>query len=71
MVLPKNAKDLTGQRFGRLLAVEPLGSDPGKVYYGIADATVADQKSFLLPDFCAKRRKAAGALNGNFGKNRI
>ena len=29
-MLPKNAKDLTGQRFGRLVAVEPVGSRPGK-----------------------------------------
>ena len=30
MILPKNAKDLTGQRFGRLVAVEPMDSIPGK-----------------------------------------
>ena len=30
MILPKNAKDLTGQRFGRLVAVEPMDSISGK-----------------------------------------
>ena len=30
MILSKSAKDLTGQRFGRLVAVEPLESEPGK-----------------------------------------
>ena len=30
MILPKNARDLTGQRFGRLVATEPIGSASGK-----------------------------------------
>ena len=30
MILPKNAKDLTGQRFGRLVATEPVDSVSGK-----------------------------------------
>ncbi len=28
--LPKRAKDITGQRFGRLLAIKPVGQDPFK-----------------------------------------
>lgn len=30
MILPKTAKDLTGLRFGRLIAMESVGSIPGK-----------------------------------------
>ena len=58
MNLSKNAKDLTGRRFGRLTAVEPIDSVPGRGFFGDASVIVEVQKMFRLLCSLERRHKA-------------
>lgn len=71
MILPKNAKDLTGKRFGRLVAVEPVDSIPGKGVIWHCQCDCGGTKDVPSTRLLAKKRRVVAVSNENYVKNRI
>ena len=62
MILPKNAKDLTGQRFGRLIAVEPIDSIPGKGVIWHCQCDCGGTKDVPSTRLLAKKTQSCGCI---------
>ena len=62
MILPKNAKDLTGQRFGRLVAVEPMDSIPGKGVIWHCQCDCGGTKDVPSTRLLAKKTQSCGCI---------
>lgn len=62
MILPKNAKDLTGQRFGRLIAVEPIGSVRGKGVIWHCKCDCGGTKDVTSSNLLAKKTQSCGCI---------
>lgn len=62
MILPKNAKDLTGQRFGRLIAVEPIESIPGKGVIWHCQCDCGGTKDVPSTRLLAKKTQSCGCI---------
>ena len=62
MILPKRAKDLTGQRFGRLVAVEPIDSIPGKGVIWHCQCDCGGTKDVPSAGLLAKRTQSCGCI---------
>lgn len=62
MEIPKNAKDLTGLRFGRLVAVEPLGSKPGKGVIWRCQCDCGGSKDVPSSGLLAQKTRSCGCI---------
>lgn len=62
MILRKNAKDLTGQRFGRLVAVEPMDSIPGKGVVWYCKCDCGGTKAVPSTRLLAKKTQSCGCI---------
>lgn len=65
MNLSKNTKDLTGQRFGRLTAVEPIDSVPGKGILWRCQCDCGGTKDVPSSMLVGKKTQSCGCLQAS------
>lgn len=62
ITLTKKAKDITGQRFGRLTALGPVGRDKGSGMIWFCQCDCGNTTTVVQGRLCANRTKSCGCL---------